>query len=84
MSALTLRLTDQEDRDLQLACQQTGKTKSEVVRDLLTQTLHSYRLRQALQSAHAELELQTHCQPRNTSAESEKPRSPFGICAACC
>ena len=29
MGTLTLRLTDQEDRDLQLACQQTGKTKPE-------------------------------------------------------
>ena len=55
MSTLTVRLTDSEDRDLQLACEQTGKTKSEVVRDLLAESLRSYRLRQALQSAHAEL-----------------------------
>jgi Arc/MetJ-type ribon-helix-helix transcriptional regulator len=55
MSTLTVRLTDSEDRDLQRACEQTGKTKSEVVRDLLADSLRSYRLRQALQAAHAEL-----------------------------
>lgn len=55
MSTLTVRLTDQEDRDLQLACEQTGKTKSEVVRDLLAESLRGYRLRQSLQAAHAEL-----------------------------
>jgi predicted transcriptional regulator len=55
MSTLTVRLTDQEDRDLQLACEQTGKTKSEVVRDLLAESLRSYRLRQVLQTAHSEL-----------------------------
>ncbi|WP_297729657.1 hypothetical protein [Limnohabitans sp. Rim8] len=55
MSTLTVCLTDQEDRDLQLACEQTGKTKSEVVRDLLAESLRGYRLRQSLQAAHAEL-----------------------------
>ena len=55
MSTLTVRLTDREDRDLQLACEQTGKTKSEVVRDLLAESLRGYRLRQSLQAAHAEL-----------------------------
>ena len=53
MSTLTVRLTDREDRDLQLACEQTGKTKSEVVRDLLAESLRGYRLRQSLQAAHA-------------------------------
>jgi predicted transcriptional regulator len=55
MGTLTVRLTDREDRDLQLACKLTGKTKSEVVRDLLAESLRSYRLRQALQTAHSEL-----------------------------
>jgi predicted transcriptional regulator len=55
MSTLTVRLTDHEDRDLQLACEQTGKTKSEVVRELLAESLRGYRLRKALQVAHAEL-----------------------------
>jgi hypothetical protein len=55
MSTLTVRLTDREDRDLQLACKLTGKTKSEVVRDLLAESLRSYRLRQVLQTAHSEL-----------------------------
>jgi predicted transcriptional regulator len=55
MSTLTVRLTDREDRDLQLACKLTGKTKSEVVRDLLAESLRAYRLRQALQTAHSEL-----------------------------
>ena len=55
MSSLTVRLTDREERDLQLACEQTGKTKSEVVRDLLAESLRGYRLRQALQKAHTEL-----------------------------
>ena len=55
MSTLTVRLTDREDRDLQLACKLTGKTKSEVVRDLLAQSLRAYRLRQVLQTAHSEL-----------------------------
>lgn len=49
------RLTDREDRDLQLACELTGKTKSEVVRELLAESLRGYCLRQALQTAHAEL-----------------------------
>ena len=53
MSTLTVRLSDQEDRELQLACEQTGKTKSEVVRDLPAESC--YRLRQCLQAAHAEL-----------------------------
>ena len=55
MSTLTVRLSDQEERELQLACEQTGKTKSEVVRDLLAESLRGYRLRQSLQAAHAEL-----------------------------
>ena len=55
MSSLTVRLTDSEDRDLQLVCEQAGKTKSEVVRDLLADFLRSYRLRRALQAAHAEV-----------------------------
>ena len=55
MGTLTVLLTDSEDRDLQRVCEQTGKTKSEVVRDLLADSLRSYRLRQALQAAHAEL-----------------------------
>jgi Arc/MetJ-type ribon-helix-helix transcriptional regulator len=53
MTTLTVRLTEREDRDLQLACEQTGKTKSEVVRDLLAESLRSYRLRKSLQAAHA-------------------------------
>jgi len=55
MSTLTVRLTDREDRDLQMACEQTGKTKSEVVRELLAESLRGYRLRQSSQAAHAEL-----------------------------
>lgn len=55
MSTLTVRLTEREDRDLQWACEQTGRTKSEVVRDLLAESLRGYRLRKALQTAHAEL-----------------------------
>jgi predicted transcriptional regulator len=55
MSTLTVRLTEREDRDLQLVCEQSGKTKSEVVRELLAQSLQVYRLRQSLQAAHAEL-----------------------------
>jgi len=55
MSALTVRLTEREERDLQWACEQTGKTKSEVVRELLAEFLRGYRLRQSLQAAHAEL-----------------------------
>lgn len=55
MGTLTVRLTEREDRELQWACEQTGKSKSEVVRQLLAESLRSYRLRQALQSAHAEL-----------------------------
>ena len=55
MGTLTVRLTDREDLDLQLACAQTGKSKSEVVRELLTDSLRAYCLRQALQNAHDEL-----------------------------
>ena len=55
MSTLTVRLTEREERDLQWACEQTGKTNSEVVRELLAESLRGYRLRQALQAAHAEL-----------------------------
>lgn len=39
MSTLTVRLTEREEQDLQWACEQTGKTKSEVVRDLLAESL---------------------------------------------
>jgi hypothetical protein len=55
MGTLTVRLTEREDRDLQWACEQSGKTKSEVVRELLAESLRGYRLRQALQVAHAAL-----------------------------
>ncbi len=55
MSTLTVRLSEREEQDLQLACEETGKTKSEVVRDLLSDALRAYRLRQALQQAHTEL-----------------------------
>jgi predicted transcriptional regulator len=55
MGTLTVLLTDSEDRDLQRVCEQTGKTKSEVVRDLLAESLRGYRLRQSLHAAHAEL-----------------------------
>lgn len=55
MSTLTVRLSEREERDLQWACEQSGKFKSEVVRTLLAESLRSYRLRQALQAAHAEL-----------------------------
>lgn len=55
MGTLTVRLTEREDRDLQWACDQSGKTKSEVVRELLAESLRGYRLRQALQVAHAAL-----------------------------
>ena len=55
MSTLTVRLTDGEERDLQWVCTQTGKTKSEVVRELLAESLRSYRLRKSLQAAHAAL-----------------------------
>ena len=46
MSTLAVRLTDGEERDLQWVCAQTGKTKSEVVRELLAESL---------QAAHAAL-----------------------------
>ena len=55
MSTLTVRLTEREEQDLQWACEQSGKTKSEVVRALLAESLRGYRLRLALQAAHAEL-----------------------------
>jgi hypothetical protein len=55
MGTLTVRLTEREDRDLQWACEQSGKTKSEVVRELLAESLRGYGLRQALQVAHAAL-----------------------------
>jgi hypothetical protein len=55
MSTLTVRLTEREERELQLACERTGKTKSEVVRELLAESLRVYRLRAALQAAHAQL-----------------------------
>ncbi len=55
MGTLTVRLTDREERDLQLACEQSGKTKSEVVRELLAESLRGYRLRQAFQAAHSAL-----------------------------
>jgi hypothetical protein len=55
MSTLTVRLTAREEQDLQWACEQSGKTKSEVVRELLAESLRGYRLRLALQAAHVEL-----------------------------
>ena len=41
MSTLTVRLTEGEERDLQWVCAQTGKTKSEVGRELLAESLRS-------------------------------------------
>jgi len=41
MSTLTVRLTEREERDLLLACEQTGKSKSEVVRELLADSLRT-------------------------------------------
>jgi hypothetical protein len=41
MSTLTVRLADSEERDLQWVCKQTGKTKSEVVRELLAESLQA-------------------------------------------
>ena len=55
MSTLTVRLTANEDQDLQAVCAQTGKTKSEVVRALLADSLRSYKLKKALQNSQAEL-----------------------------
>jgi len=55
MSTLTVRLTAREEQDLQWACEQSGKTKSEVVRELLAESLRGYRLRLTLQAAHVEL-----------------------------
>ena len=55
MSTLTVRLSQTEEQALQLVCEQSGKTKSEVVRELLAESLRAYRLRNALQAAHAEL-----------------------------
>jgi hypothetical protein len=55
MSTLTVRLTEREEQDLQLVCEQSGKSKSEIVRELLAESLRGYRLRLALQTAHAEL-----------------------------
>jgi Arc/MetJ-type ribon-helix-helix transcriptional regulator len=52
MSTLTVRLTEREELDLQLVCQQTGKSRSEVVRQLLAESLRGYRLRQALAASH--------------------------------
>lgn len=52
MSTLTVRLTEREEFDLQLVCQQTGKSRSEVVRQLLAESLRGYRLRQALAASH--------------------------------
>ena len=50
-----MRLTEREERDLQLACEHTGKSKSQVVRELLADSLRTYRLRQALQASQAGL-----------------------------
>jgi hypothetical protein len=56
MATLTVRLTQREEQDLLRVCEQSGKTKSEVVRELLSKSLRAYRLlRHALHSAHAEL-----------------------------
>jgi Arc/MetJ-type ribon-helix-helix transcriptional regulator len=55
MSTLTVRLTESAERDLLLACEQTGKSKSEVVRELLADSLRTYRLRQALLASQSEL-----------------------------
>jgi hypothetical protein len=53
MATLTVRLIQREEQDLLRVCEQSGKTKSEVVRELLSKSLRAYRLRQALHSAHA-------------------------------
>lgn len=55
MPQLSIRLSEREERELQLACQKTGKTKSQWVRELLAEHLQGYGLRQALRTAHAEL-----------------------------
>lgn len=57
MSTLTVRLTANEDLDLQAVCKQTGKTKSEVVRALLADSLRTYKLKIALQNSQSQLGL---------------------------
>ena len=55
MRKLTVRLTEVDAQALSLACRLSGKTRSQCVQGLLSDSLRAYRLRQALQSAHAEL-----------------------------
>lgn len=55
MGTLTVQLTEREERELQWACEQSGKSRSELVRELLADSLRAYRLRKALHAAQAEL-----------------------------
>jgi predicted transcriptional regulator len=50
-TTLTVRLSDQEEQELQALCEMTGKSRSEVVRD----SLRAYRLRAALRASQAQL-----------------------------
>lgn len=50
-TTLTVRLSDRESRNLDLLCTNTGKSRSELVRD----ALRSYQLREALQHSQAQL-----------------------------
>jgi len=53
MGILTVRLTELEELELQRLCDQYGKSKSKMVRELLVKFLRAQRLQQALQEAHA-------------------------------
>lgn len=50
-STLTVRLTDREAQALDVLCNSTHKSRSEVVRD----ALRAYRLREALRQSQAQL-----------------------------
>ena len=50
-TTLTVRLSDRESRNLDLLCTNTGKSRSELVRD----ALRAYQLREALQHSQARL-----------------------------
>jgi Arc/MetJ-type ribon-helix-helix transcriptional regulator len=51
MTTMTVRLTQQENDDLQAVCELAGKSRSEVVRE----ALRAYRLRHALRESQAVL-----------------------------
>ncbi len=55
MATLLVHLTNSELQDLEEMCAQSGKSKNEIVRALLSESLKVFHLRQSMNKAQGEL-----------------------------